>query len=74
MKLSKLMISASALLFASVAFANEFADVDTSGDGFVDKAEFDAAKLEMDFKEFDADKDGKLNPKEYEEAINSECA
>lgn len=78
MKMSKLIVAASTLLLASTAFAAdgppEFAGADSNGDGFVDKAEFDAAELEMDFSEFDADKDGKLNPQEYEEAVNSECA
>ena len=72
MKMSKLIVAVSALVLASTAFATPtFAEADANGDGFVDKSEF---KLDMNFSDFDKDKDGKLNGKEYEEALNSECA
>lgn len=77
MKLIKSLVTASALLLASTAFADDepptFEKADTNGDGGVDATEYAATKMEPDFAEFDVDKDGKLNAAEFEELVNSEC-
>lgn len=73
MKFSSLSITfLAALLASSLAMAEpkKFPDADTNGDGFVDATEFKASGVEgMTLQEADLDKDGKINKKEYEEAL-----
>ena len=78
MKITKMILAASSLVLASAAFAADepptFEKADANGDGFVDSGEYAKTKMEQDFAEFDANKDGKLNKAEFEELANSECA
>lgn len=77
MKLTKLTLTAAAVLFASgVALAEppKFEGADANGDGGVDAAEFKATKIDRDFGELDKDGDGKLNMDEYKAALEEDCA
>lgn len=72
------LIAAAAILGSGIAFAAEgppkFEAADSNGDGAVDATEFAATKLERDFAELDKDSNGSLNKKEYEAALDEDCA
>lgn len=75
MKPMRLIAVSLAAMLASggvLAEAKEFGVVDVNQDGFIDAAEFADAGAQSPFDQFDADGDGKVTKKEYEEKLQ-EC-
>lgn len=71
-------VAAAVVLLSSVVFAadgpSKFAAADANADGAVDATEFAATRIEHDFAKLDTDGNGSLNEKEYQAALEEDCA